>query len=429
MVQLVNYGVDTLYINVYHTNGTGERVKRDLDAALASQLEQWKKQAQAASDRYPTSWIFNDAHVMMCPNGVGAGQYPWMLKTDDLTLCISQGHWNGIASVRFNSDYLWSCPGLPGALKAVHRLLEDIFKDEMQLQPSQIDLCADIAGWDDIGELDRHQNFITRSRKRTTYAEPEWGYDAPVRDYSYGLHGTGFDFSKGGPIACRIYNKTREIKRSGKEWVPDLWRCRGWNEAAHPEVWRVEYPLKREFLRDIKQTNEQGEVFHGVEDAYQLSDLLELLWIYAAGRAGGAENSMHDGWLRCVIPTSDKNRARWPTHPVWSVVQSAFTDPLEVPQDFGNVIRKAKEDHNIARGIEAMIGYATSLSCWVGGELAAPGTDLSLFLHWFMKHGEKYLRRKDLEFADEVQRKRIKFGCSSSAPLAVDARWKGQSDE
>jgi hypothetical protein len=50
----------------------------------------------------------------------------------------------------------------------------------------------------------------------------------------------------------------------------------------------------------------------------------------------------------------------------------------------------------------SMLGYATSLSAWIGGDLAHPGVDLSVFLHWLAIHGEKYLERKQWEFGVEV---------------------------
>src|SRR6266567_4036855 len=103
----------------------------------------------------------------------------------------------------------------------------DRFKDEMWLQVSLVDLCADVAGWEDIDRLDRFEHFITRARKRTAYAEADWGYHTSLQEYSYGKQQTGFTFGKDkkgkSPLSCRIYDKTREIKQSGKEWVLDLW--------------------------------------------------------------------------------------------------------------------------------------------------------------------------------------------------------------
>src|SRR5437763_17189185 len=87
----------------------------------------------------------NNASLQMQPNGAGHGQWPWMLKTPDITLYISQGKWNGVGAVRLSSQYLWSCTSLRDALTLLNTFLEDVFGQEMHLQPSEVHLCADIA--------------------------------------------------------------------------------------------------------------------------------------------------------------------------------------------------------------------------------------------------------------------------------------------
>ncbi|WP_126550134.1 hypothetical protein [Dictyobacter kobayashii] len=221
---IVNHGVDTLIVNAFYTDENNAPVKRDLDGELFQQLEQWKRLAQQEHDLHSTPWTFNQASLQMFPNGAGRGQWPWILETRDIKVYISAGQWNSIASVRFSSDYLWSCPSLLEALVQVQVFLNDLFHDEMFLQVSQVDLCADVAGWHDLEKLDRKRDFVSRSRKRGVHLEPAWGYDAHLQQESMGLHETGFVFSKRGAISCRIYDKTREIHVSGKEWVPDLWR-------------------------------------------------------------------------------------------------------------------------------------------------------------------------------------------------------------
>jgi hypothetical protein len=229
-----------------------------------------------------------------------------------------------------------------------------------------------------------------------------------LANYSYGLKETGFDFSQRGAMSATIYDKFREIKRSGKEWFADLWQRRaGWDPEREPSVWRVEMKFKRQVLREIKQ----GDVFHGIENAYELPEVLPVLWAYAVGHVEGGEDGLPDGWLRCVVPTDDKNRARWPTHPVWKKVQAAFLEPIDdVPPHFGKIIRQRREERNIKKGLQAMLGYGTSLSAWVGGDLAQPETDFSLFLHWLADEGSKLLDVEGKEFSAEVQRKRILLG-------------------
>ena len=95
-------------------------------------------------------------------------------------------------------------------------------------------------------------------------------------------------------------------------------------------------------------------------------------------------------------------------------VQRAFLVDPERPEHFGKIIRKRKEQHNIQKGVEAALGYGTSLSAWVGGDLAHPEADISLFLHWFAEAASKHMLNKDMDFGAEVIRKRIKLGLQAS---------------
>lgn len=238
---------------------------------------------------------------------------------------------------------------------------------------------------------------------------PGWEYDTNMKVYSYDRKHTGFDFGKSkkgkSALSCTIYDKTREIAQSDKQWFRDLWQLHGWSEEDGA-VWRVEMKYKREALHELEQEN----VFHGVEDAYGLIDLLPLLWAYAVGQVEGGPDGLPDGWLRCVQPNKDKNRSRWPTHPAWKVVQGAFTTPGQKPEQFGKLVRRRWEEHHVEKGIEAVMGYATSLAAWVGEELAEEGNDLSVFLHWLAMSGQKYLDKTGRDFSAEVQRKRVKLG-------------------
>jgi len=404
-IRIVNHGVDTLVINVYYTD-LGRPIRRDIDVALALQLDEWKKLAQEFGEPLVTPWVFNEAALQMQPNGAGHGQFPWMLKTPDITLYVSQGKWNGVAAVRLSSQYLWSCTGLLDALVWLDAFLREIFGQAMFLQPSEIHLCADVAGWSEIAALDRRKHFVSRSRKRGTHFEQDWEADLRVKDFSYGLKETGFDFSKRGVLSCTIYDKTREMKQSGKEWFMDIWRLHGWDEDEDGPVWRVEFKFKRQALHELRQ----DDVFWGIEDAFELPDRLLLLWAYAAGHIETDKDDEPDGWLRCVTPTDDKNRARWPTHSAWKIVQAAFHEEMKRPDAMRKLVRKRHEDHNIEKGLEAILGYASSLSSWVGDDLADPDADLSVFLHWLAQHGQAYLERKERDFGAEVQRKRVKFG-------------------
>src|SRR5436305_5256303 len=145
-IVIVNHGADTLVVNVYYTD-LGRPIRRDIDTALAVKLAEWKRMAQELGEPYITPWVFNNASLQMQPNGAGHGQWPWMLKTPDITLYISQGKWNGVGAVRLSSQYLWSCTSLRDALTLLNTFLEDVFGQEMHLQPSEVHLSAYMFGW------------------------------------------------------------------------------------------------------------------------------------------------------------------------------------------------------------------------------------------------------------------------------------------
>jgi hypothetical protein len=404
-MDILLHGVDTLVLNGFYTDGDGRPVKRDLDSSLEVHLEDWKKQAQAVHDALPVPWTFDGASLLMQPDG-GRKQWRWRLTCPALTVLVSTGRWNsGVLQVVCASQYLWSRRSLDDALIEVHRFLEEVCGVSLHLQPSEIHLCVDVAGWDSLAHLDRQRDFVTRSRKRSAHHSPDWSYDATMDQHSYGLVETGVDFSLHGAMSCAIYDKTREITLSGKDWFEDLWRLHGWDASTQRSVWRVECRFKREALHEV-----QHETFHGIEDAYDLSDRLPLLWAYAVGQVGGGEDGLPDGWLRCVTPNGDTNRARWPTRPEWEVIQGAFQRQATRPGEVGKIIRKRHEQRNVEKAIEAIYGYLTSLAAWKGGELAEDGIDSSVLLHYLAEMLPGYEERTDKEFSEEVRRKRVKLG-------------------
>lgn len=93
----------------------------------------------------------------MQPNGAGQGQWPWMLKTPDITLYLARGKWNGVGAVRLSSQYLWSCTGLLNALVWLDAFLTGIFRQAMHLQPSEIHHlrgCGWLVGYRFVGSAE-----------------------------------------------------------------------------------------------------------------------------------------------------------------------------------------------------------------------------------------------------------------------------------
>src|SRR5262249_45850935 len=153
-----------------------------------------------------------------------------------LHLDIGRGKLNGIVGkARLASVFLWEC-GPEAALDLLYRFLVGFYGEGFSLQVSEVHLCADIAGWE--LSLDDAPAFITRGHNRTTHAEANAGtevnnddgrFDAPAFDVNMnGRRCTGYEFSKGAAHSCCIYDKSKELTISHKDWMHAVWERNGW---------------------------------------------------------------------------------------------------------------------------------------------------------------------------------------------------------
>lgn len=399
-VSVVSAGVDTITINVRYADVAHIPRKTPLDEDVAMQLDLWQEKAQEAEEPIASPWTFEQARLFIAPHGAGKGQWRWLLTSEQMTLCLSRGRFNGIiAQVRLSSDYLWSHPTLQDALAHVRVFLSAFFGKALHLQLSEIHLCADVVGWD-VARSGGEANFIRRPgsslgcRARREQTQ-DVGVDfallrgRQLATLEFGLHSSS--------LSCSIYNKTLEIRqRSKKIWFYDLWKKQGWNGTD--DVWRVEFRYKREFLHEV-----------GIETAEDVIEKLPELWAYSTGHEEGGQNGLPDGWLRYVVPGTDSNRSRWQVQEAWQVIQRAFTNGTASP-GLGVMVRERKREVNIRRGVEATVGYLSTLAAWLGGDYARRDTDMSLVLGWLYGEGNSYLQRKVCAFQDVVHHKREVYG-------------------
>jgi hypothetical protein len=445
-VKLVAFGVDTLVLNVRYADEQFHATNEELPEELAAQLDAWQDSAKREEAPTATSLQYRGVAFVMYPHGAGKGQWRWLLASSLLNLCIGRGRLGGIvAQVRLSSEYLWSCADLAEAIVDTCVFLYDFFGEHIIFQVSEVHLCADVVGWD-VSSCDWQRSFLSRARRRVDRAGvPISGSSDRVADMLEGGASVAvvsgrrlatLEFgAHGAPLSCSMYNKSLEIKqKSHKTWFYDLWRSHGgWDGTS--EVWRVEFRFRREALRELQ---EQG-VFCGVDDAYELPERLEALWIYAAGHLDGGVDGLHDGWLRYTLPSAaDSNQARWAVHPAWRVVQSAFADSaLELvpvtetdmetgevltvlePVLMGEVIRMRKREVNIQHGVACIVGYLSTLAAWLGGSKSfgerADEADFLFILAWLRERTPCYLKSVDLKFAEAVYHKQILYGLQAVA--------------
>jgi hypothetical protein len=107
---------------------------------------------------------------------------------------------------------------------------------------------------------------------------------------------SGFSIGKG-EIRARIYNKTLEARKVGKEWQFELW-----DKDGNLEVWRVEFQLRREALKSF-----------GIENLDDFLNASQSIWDYCTNQ-----------WLS--MRSGGKNPSRRKVIPFWRQVQATKID-------------------------------------------------------------------------------------------------------
>lgn len=227
---------------------------------------------------------------------------------------------------------------------------------------ARIDLYADFQGlWFLPEEV---ENFVTRA----------------TRDTSRRMGGqfTGFEFggrSRGG-IHARIYQKDAEIELKRGDYWRELW---GHRYVPGDPVWRIEYELHRDVLREF-----------GVTDLESVERLLAGLWSYATTK-----------WLSLREPTGDQTRSRWPLDSRWAHVVAANHGWGTVPLER---VREIQRGRGLHEDLPYALGYLERIAAHQGT------ADLIDALEYVRQHGPNFLEAKGTDFEREARAKRIRMG-------------------
>lgn len=214
----------------------------------------------------------------------GAGVFPFVLDDNAYRIQLSRpGKKLPMAYVKVSAEYL-AHKGPRPVLEELLALLADLGELKGTNLVSRVDLAADFVSDFAMDSWDRSA-WVTRASE--------------IQAHSKDQHFTGWSIGMGGVIAARLYDKTREIIQSGKDWAMLLWLPAGWKSGE--TVWRLEFEIKREVLKQM-----------GLSDLASVLANLGSLWRYASKE-----------WLRLTVPNlDDATRSRWPTHPLWESLAS-----------------------------------------------------------------------------------------------------------
>jgi len=242
----------------------------------AEVLDRWKLQAQ--EDGVPAYSPMGGLDFAV--QAQGSMPYRWVMKGEDATIRAT------------------ASPKLPGAMVALTAkglayympeellawlvtIIDDYLGPNGEPKTSRLDLCVDFQGFDVAGP--HGAKFVTPANFRPVYPNIE--------------HPETFQFGKG-KVVSRVYNKTRELRVSGKTWMPALWE-------QHPDydptkdVWRFEVQYRRDALVEL-----------GAGTPTEAFAMLPELLRYGLS------------WADLRIPNGSSSEL-WPRHPVWEALAEA----------------------------------------------------------------------------------------------------------
>ena len=290
-IRPLRHGVDSVYLS--YPGG--------IDRHVAVMLQELKELAQSVDDRLQSGGAYYNGDHIFTVLPRGRGRFAYVLEDNWFRLELSNASANvlPLAHVQVRSEYL-TAVGVEEALSSLDALIPEFGEASGPATLSRIDLFVDFTTALDLTSLPG-DHWVKRCRKRDIHED---------RDYV-----TGMTFGAGNEVSARLYDKTRELLKSGKEYLKPLWAAEGWEEGQ--TVWRMEFQVRREGLPD--------ELKGAVVDALPL---LGLLWRYLTTE-----------WLRLAIPSgTDDTRTRWPVHPLWEALAGVF----DVPPEASPLVRVTK---------------------------------------------------------------------------------------
>ncbi len=290
-IRPLRHGVDSLYLSFPGA----------IDREVAVMLQELKQLAQSSTDQEQAlaTYFNGDQFFMVSPRG--RGRFAFVLEDNWYRLELSNASAGvlPLAHVQVRSEYL-TAVGVEEAISSLESLLPEFGNVTGPATLSRIDLFVDFTTAADPTSFPG-AHWVKRCRKRDIHED---------RDYV-----TGITFGAGNEVSARLYDKTREIEKSGKDYLKPLWAAQGWQEGQ--TVWRMEFQVRREGLPEDLKGPASGS-----------SPLLGLLWRYLTTE-----------WLRLAVPQdSDENRARWPVHPLWEALAGVW----DVPPDASPLVRVEK---------------------------------------------------------------------------------------
>jgi hypothetical protein len=222
-----------------------------------------------------------------------------------------------------HSNLIWQAGPQEAVTRAVS-VIEKLGGSIHTVMPSRVDLCADF-----VIRPGLSFHFLDTHRvSRCQHVAPHL-LNGRLETYVVG--------NVSSPIRMQIYDKGREIDRAnGQEWFKEIW---GLDNPR--DVWRVEFQVKRDALRQM--------AFDTLEDVL--------------ASTGGLWTYLTTNWFS-LRDRDNQNTARRSIHPWWKSVQ-ARTDEF-ASQRAVNRVYRGGQGQALQRFITQMAGCVESFAAQIG---------------------------------------------------------------
>lgn len=356
MKPLIIKGIDTLEF--------GLDIKNYLDSIkpLLDKFKIIKEEAQKSGEDQEI--VIGDINLTVHATGIRFHAY--RLSCNDFFMYFMEKEMkeNPPVRVKFLSSYLWSY-GFKEAFDKFIEWFEHNFDVSIEgNRISRVDICVDT---DEAKFVENDfKDIITKAKKKQRHY-------ASLNDFKYGNKFSGFTVGSGGSISARIYNKSLEVKNSGKVWFHQVWEENGWDDSK--DVWRVEFQLRRLILKECN-----------IDSVEQLCKKEERLWSY-----------LTEMWLS-LRRHNGENVSRNEIKRKWQLIQNAGVSTRVSP-----IVRNVVKLGNIERLLDQCVGITLSVSA-LGNHKSLDDT-LKIIKNWT----ELKLDKKQTTFENEKCRRIRKF--------------------
>jgi hypothetical protein len=272
-------GVDSLDLGIYVDWG------EDWDRRFG-EFEELKQRASDNGHKEPVLIECPDIAPFIVHASGKAPMYRFHLQTSDGHIWIgkSRSPENNTPNVyvSLNSEPIWR-DGLETVIARLQAGIAAMGAKVLTVQPSRADLCADFYAPDGFNLYELVEQTVCDSGAKI------------IRMDEGGLE-TYYVGSDGAAVRLRLYNKSREIEvHHDRAFFQEFW-----NVPPMSKVWRVEFQLRRPYLKD-----------NCVDSFDNLLSSRKSLWEFLVKY-----------WVT-IRTGSDTNKSRRPLSPFWEAVQQA----------------------------------------------------------------------------------------------------------